>query len=453
MNLLRRLPILMILLAAACTLGSETPTPSSPALSSETASPTDTPSPTRTFTPSPTLSPIVPIPTIETVTPPVVQYCPDQPEIPLTELGLNPEMYLVVAQNDDIPGDPSENGIFYLTGSDPTLKPIPNTASEGVWNTSLFMVNPRGNWIKYYRWQEGDEHKTIRISTLDGTQQFDIADITFGHSTQWISDEEIVVIGLVNEEDYAFGLFEYWEDLIPLAVIDITTGVIEPLPPLPDNTIFAVFSQLDNNYYAIYYEGYEFDNIQLYDYTNNRSIPIFQWLVDKDWVSYGTTGFRMEDGSLSAFVNRRPYGFDLVVGLDVEGVQQDNRYLEAMTAVVLPGVPNDFRSSSISSLGNSGGNLYVVRDEDMISGKEEKLFYIFDYPNKILRDYCLTFEYGALFKNLSPDGRFLIIVFYSSYGYPPDPKSIILDLDTGYYAMLEDIRVLGLATMPDTSSP
>ena len=172
---------------------------------SATAPPTKIPN-----TSAPTIHPI---PIAETIAPEIVKVCPPEPEVEMNELGVDPKFMLFLTPNEEDPDSPSKV-VFAYSWDDDSLGEygsIPDI--EDYKRYSSIGVTPGGDRLSFVIWKDdlvSQEHWT---TALDGSDRQLIAEINFNERLSWISDDERVLIGLQNKEDYERRRSDWWMKL------------------------------------------------------------------------------------------------------------------------------------------------------------------------------------------------------------------------------------------------
>ncbi len=427
MNLLRRLPILMILLAAACTLGSETPTPSSPALPSETASPTDTPSPTRTFTPvPPTLTPsLTAVPTQNIIHPDVVTLCPDQREVPFEELEIDPNFRMIMALDFD--ADIERVNLGSIRGDDPTMTQIPTLNVDSDQSFEYAGISPNGQWIVYHVWKgeyESPVDSAVWVSSVDGLQQWEVVVFSeenlFQIHPYWQTDEEIFILGgnLRNRRTLSLAL-----GVNPFTLEQRT------FTPVPSDSKYYGTFVVNENTYTLYSSNL---NILLYNQDTNTEQAVFPWLVDVGLggypSAYSNRLINIDETGKIKIVVRKPYGFDITKNLNFDSIGDDLDYEQVMEQVII--LEDEAPRTFIAWQYNDSVGYY--------RRSEPAAFYVYDGERNIIKDYCV--DALGNYESLSPDGRFFAwtTLYDEEYGI----LTYVLDLETGYISKLPGIVVL-----------
>jgi hypothetical protein len=376
---------------------------------------------------------------LEKALPRVLKKCPPQREVPLTELGLEPDSRLLVMSFDEVPGEPMKYGVSMISGDDLNPQLIPNTTSTDGWLYGNFSINPNGQWLLFMRWHEGDQQRHVWVSSLDGKQQWEVVTINDREWIYWVSEIELVVLGIPEERAGSFVTMDEY----PLYSVNPFSGEKRTLLPLPDSAIFNGYFTLGGKPYTLYYEGLQpFEKIILYDYSNDLSTPIAQWLVGKEWINFHNAGVGVNEEGVFDIRVYQPYGFDLAVNLDLENISLPNSYEEVMVAVVLPGV---FLNNVVWRIGKDS---FAIEQTYYENGENPTCFYVLEYNKMNLKDYCLDVEDPSNPVHISLDGRFVSFSLLEGLGSsnPLHAKEVvILDLETGRISRINGFKVLGWA--------
>lgn len=406
-----------------------TPTTISPTASPVTLMP-NTPSPSPVLHKPTETKTVTQIAKTEVSTPEMIKRCPENREVSLLELGINPNFRLVIMPQGQAPGEHPTSGLLTISGIDPSPRAIPNTIPKDSWIYDFFQINPSGQWFTFSKWQEGDKKEHIMISSLDGKRQWDTGLISSTlQSETWWTDHEIIVKEYIPSRSGTH--------YIPISLINPFTVDIKRLPLLPKNAWWWKHFYFNNNHYIVYYEGYggPIKEFTLYSYTDNTSKPIFKWLTGKDWVAYDNYTFYVTDGNFTVEVEQ-PYGLDLAVDLSLDEATQETDYDHIMKAIKFPdllhvGISNEILPGVFELL--SGG---------WVEGTELK-WYIYKYYQSTLIDYCTIT--GPSY--VSPDKRFMAITNLYELG-SLKREIIVLDLETGKFARIPGFSAIGWGVVP-----
>jgi len=148
-----------------------------------------------------------------------------------------------------------------------------------------------------------------------------------------------------------------------------------------------------------------------------------------------------KDGNFTV-VMQKPYGFDLGSNLSLETSAQVKNYGGAMKPIILPnGNPNFEIVWAFRSINAFAFERY---DRDKFE-PQKRSFYIYDYDQKILKDYCLDYGHSLPSNTYaSPDERFLAWSIYElEGGYIKGKEVVVLNLETGEIAQIPKLKLIG----------
>lgn len=367
--------------------------------------------------------------------PNVEKICPPNAEVRINELGLPNNLVLLAVNEDEILGDtnhPLRSNILLFSSEKLTPSQLDKIIS---FNDDLVVdvrVSPSGLWISIIRWRENSQQKTVWISRIDGENQRIVADIDRMQRVFWISDSEILVVGVPDEADYEGGIPE--EDMRPLFSINTFTSETQNLAPLPTGGVYvhSSYHSKDGIPYSIFYKV---DNQKktyfLFDYSKGTSTQIFRW-VDTD----PTTGIGIRSNGLYYAARRIEGGFDFAVDLTKEQITEDMNYNDVMNRFLF----SDDQNLVLSPIFNWTKVEIPILTSASLDDQKPTPFYVFDYETNILRDYCINLGLTSVF--FSPDEQF--VGFTINEGIDsPGYHVLILNLETGFYSLIEDIRAIG----------
>jgi hypothetical protein len=381
-----------------------------------------TPQSSATATPLPTKSPIQPK---------VVKFCPPSQGLSLSDLGLDPNLLIVVQPYDE---QEVESGIFTISGSDSSPKLVPHSIPPKGWTFTWFRTIDGMLFESHRRPDDGSGYE-IWISSLDGEINRKVATIP--------DDESGLIFG---DEVYVYGpgpeFYGDWkDDHVPLRRIHIDTGEIEEFPQLPEGAIFDGIFDVEGELHAMYYKGLaQFEEISLFSYKDEVSIPIYSWLLSKDYVNFHTANLSFGD-KFSGIISR-DYGFDIGPPLSLNELQQDFDYSQIMQAVIMPDDPT-YEFDTWFVMGWLGGNQVLIdhTDKDLMSS-----IYILDFDRNILFDLCMTLPMDYWW-DISPEGKYLSVTTLA-HNVPEEPwysaeETMIINLENGLQVSLGRIHVVG----------
>jgi hypothetical protein len=371
------------------------------------------------------------------ITPPIILVCPENREVPLGELGLPTDLTLLLIPPDARRSGPITSGIMAISNSNPIPSLIQSTIPREGWENHSYLVSPSGHWIRYYSSQADGPGSEIWIGSVGGEQAWVISE-NANNWTIWVTDQEIVFTGMPDSSIDDYSSYA----ALPLFSINPFTMEIRELQQLPQGTNFLTYFTDNDVPYAIYYESLTSENLFIYNYNDNTSWSIFQWLVGEAdrhnssirW-SYTTEG----EVEFHVVVHRQ-YGLDMAVGLSLDEIHEQVEYDDVMSRIMFPdNYPDTF------TVGWNGETPIIIvrgyRYDPEIYGEQ----YVFDYEEMILWDYCIE-EESWMMMDVSPDGNFIAYTFYNldQNGHAADAREVvILNLESGYITRIPDFQAIG----------
>lgn len=371
--------------------------------------------------------------------PNVEKICPSNSEVRINELGLPDDLVLLATGKDEILGDtnhPLRSTILLFSSETLTPKRIDNIVSFDDDLVVDVRLSPSGQWLSIIRWHENSQQKTIWISRIDGENQRMIAEIDRMQRVFWISDSEVLVVGVPNEADYEGGIPE--EDMRPLFSINVLTLETRNLAPLPTGGIY-VYNSYHSKGGVSYSIFYKVDNQKktyfLYDYDKGTSTQIFRW-VEAD----PTVGVGIRSNGLYYIARRVEGGFDFALDLTKVQIMEYMNYNDVMSRFLFGGDQNLI----ISPMFNWTKSEIPILTSAPLDDQKPTPFYLFNYEANILKDYCINLGLNSAF--FSPDEQFAVFTIYEGI----DTLSyhvLILNLKTGYYSLIKDIKAIGFGIL------
>jgi hypothetical protein len=447
--------VVFLYLLAGCV---NTPASSSPQPALTTtpslASPAATSSPIRliptataTVVATNTLPPLTLTATSNLITPgantlEIVKVCPDQPEVPLAELGLADKV-LVVELYDQMLGQPlspSETGAVIVPLDNPVPQQVPNTVSKGDWKLVAYGPSSDRTGLNLTYEDPTGQFRQVWYSSWDGQQQ------------RQLDEYELEVL---PESQYRVGLGDGKSLVIesdpeslgehPVSIYDSATEIEREIPPFPENTHIEWWGIIDGVPYMAYFvEEDRINGFALYNLDTFTSIPAFQWLNGKEWVYSGDLSIW---GTRDFFVVEvaQSYGLDLGWGLNLQTIMSADEYNNVMQTFYLPGgdIPGGMVNLQTAYLVSWPG-IMILRPP---ATDVPMPVYFLDLQNMILRDYCHSFEnsgFDLIFTSfeVAPDERFVAFVALKWMAPDAGGNTIdmveIFDLETGRFVRLLD---------------
>ncbi len=464
-------PIVLLCWLTACNIA-PVEEPTQPVIDTPTPTQSTTPvAPTVTLTSTPTMpaftatetATVTLVPptvtataaTLKPITPEVIRICPEKPEVPLEELGLDPNEFLVVELYDEVTGrklSPSETGAFVVTFDNPIPQPVPDTAArDGLHLVRYYPASDRQSIVLVYEDPE-QRHRQVWRSTWDGQRQwkveeYELEPLPANQSRRELGEDKYLIYEW-TPDDPSRGIYSR-----PLSFHDRRTGETWSLPTFPEKTIILKSLIMDGVPYLVYLEEkreslsepatYDFT---LYNLVTLDAMPAFQWLSGKRWAYWLTVHLDyLGDEYFTMFVTRS-YGLDLGIDLDLETVLAPKTYEEVMQAIYLPGGEFSVNLFQGGYLRSRNGMVLIPQPMENIPIS----FYFLGFQDLTLRDYCYTVEdhrstllYTSFRTSVSE--RFVIFTD-TQFGSADNPggqfiKAVeILDLDTGHFASISDAQ-------------
>jgi hypothetical protein len=356
----------------------------------------------------------------------------------LSELGLPTQMNLVVLPLDTAIWGDVNIAYSILSPDSPEPELITEIAPPPGWTNRNYSISPDGKWISFIRWEiDNISNRELLVSSLDGSQQIAVMKLPdiFTHSI-WLSDNKLAIVGIADSsnQDPLPYLF------IPLKVVDPFTLEELSLLPLPDEGIGRdqIFIFVDNqNIYNLYSLGHSpFEKFALYDYTNDTSHAVFQWLTKRDDISLINTRFFHENGVFSAVVIR-PDGLDISFDLNLDAIKLNTEYGNVMEKVVLP---SEVLPTTVYTWISKTNSYLLSNSNKDIDNPEPLQFYSLNYSKMVLNKYCLEIPTNLDGIFSSPDGHFVALSYQSSGSFIGGIT--ILNLDTGYISVVEEFHMI-----------
>lgn len=392
-------------------------------------------------------------PPLGPVEPSVVTLCPEHPEVPFEALALNDGLRLVVRLTSDVEG----SGALLVSPGDSLPHTVPNSDIKRGVPLSGYGPSPSGRWLELdYTDAEGGA-TVVWWSSLDGEDQWEVMSIARGEYYESVSDEEIVVMD-VPAETPLLGEFP-WDEYAPVRSVNPITGETRQLAALPMGAIFEYYFTQGGHSYAVFRtREWPTARYYLFDYSDGTSTAAFPWLIDVEGPLTAIPGGTRSRNGLFTVVVERPYGFDLAFDLGLDDIVRGLRYDQIMTPVHLPGEHSLDIATHVDEASTEGALPVLRFERDGRSGLTE--LYMYDYQDQLLTNYCLggvlnqehTIS-GALLA--SPDGRFLATTLAEiTNGELPtfeDREVLVIDTESGHYARIEGVGIIGWAVAPGGS--
>lgn len=294
--------------------------------------------------------------------------CPDQRQVSIEEVGLDPHLQLLLQSVSDEP----PRTIYRLSNYEIMSIPIPVTLNTNGYNlTTFFPWNDNKSLILKYVSQDKWQY-SFWFGTQDGQLQSEIASLDLSMSYLFAKDY-FVVLGDPPDDLR----LDNWE-FVPFYTVNITTGEKEELPHFATDISWSYFFIKEGSRSYLGYQGSFYKpqphSYYLYNYTTGDAYPIFQWLDEiEDWYHLIPSIYYRQDSGFMSYVGRS-YGFDISKELDLVEMQRTAPYHEMMRAIVMPG--EDSRDiDTVVYLGLDNNPIPVVRAH-FDSDDPEKILYV-----------------------------------------------------------------------------
>jgi hypothetical protein len=358
--------------------------------------------------------------TVTIVNPPIEKRCPDQPDVPLSDLGLNESTRLIVT-----PDMPYENINSWVL-VDATLKTrhIFADISNKAFN---YWISPNKQWIALRLRDDVTYKYSFWITSIDGQQRNRlIREVKPTTLFQWTDNQTLMA-------------FDYDTSAPTLRLHPFTTPTTEELKPVLLDLEFLAYDFNPDATKLIYLKPYE----------RPRRWVYYDYLTGESQTAFPDMDVRQIEGSYNVFVNWRSENFSLAVMLQ-------NRLELALN------VPADTLSKQefpeyqiIFSEGNwwnfiewwSMGNRYIAFDRDislMHDGPYRS--YILDTDRWVLYDYCID----ARGMRFSADERFFATTEYEGESLK---GTTIVDISSGKRALLKGVNLVDWAEVTGDNTP
>lgn len=422
----------VFLICVGCT-ASKTPHDYSPEATASIL-PTQVLASTPMITISKTPSPIASLESQQKViSPKLINICPENRGVSVEKIELPKGLHLLLLPNTveaypQVPGKP-------LSISSESL--IPTTIlDEDLYDYS---VSPDYHWIYFSRQNDDKGYPVLWISSLDGKKQWSVIELGgkgYAGYASWVSEKEIFLIGSPNANDIS--ALNPW-DYMPFMSVDPFTLEKETLTYLERDQQEDLFYYgtigLDNNSLGMYGRFNRVDFI--YDYKHDKTIPVFSWLdvvepIDMQLIK----PIWVYNKNLFAITIARPDGIDIAFNLNIRSAGENKRYDDVMNRIILP---EQFLPASVLGI-IPGKNVIALQRFDYFSSSQGKnWFYVLDYNNQIIYDYCFDLQHSVKRVKFSPNGKFAAISLENSTASMAQDQHyvVILNLEKGTIAYLK----------------
>ena len=400
------------------------------------------------------------------------EYCPENREVGLSNLGLDPSLAMIV---DYYPSTfnyydkaISQNGLHLLHSSNAEMTSIHETIPPEGWNYVYRGISASKKWLLVERSGDSGNSVSVWVTPLDSQDGHEVLEARFiGDSnffeldlmptngrritigplsrswgTRWVGNR-IELEGKYVDSTAMDPQFPYFYiDPFTFDNTEIETDKLFDGVSFPYGEIY-----INGREYVIYYGNLDGDFQQkefiLQNIDDYSQVEVFKWLRGENWIEMNLLNGRLRVWtSNTEKVNLavvQDYGFDLGTNIEVSELTNEAKYKNVMTPIFISPnngyLPDGYMSFlSVATSASDNGQLfsiYSVNDQDNIL--------IFDSNKMVLRDYCLSaFRIYPLQINFSPDNKF---VAWNSFNENKNEVVLyIMNLDTGFVSHVENVR-------------
>jgi hypothetical protein len=368
--------------------------------------------------------------------PSIISRCIDQNEIPWENMINSVDSSMFVLSNSlYLSNSPSAPLIISPGHSLPKKMNIPE-------EKSYFKLSPDQKWFSYLKYIDNNQVEVWIVST-DGTHNNKIISTSKNNRVEWLSTDEIILIGSPDAEK--FDELEPYQ-IMPFLMVNPFTGTQKSIPyiatdELPDR-YFDKAIEIDGKLYTLFYDwkttGVEY---YLYDYANEVSIPIFQWLKDIDPGKLTNNNFPViwyyGDNQFAVVIDQNG-GFDLALGLDLKQAEEKLSYNQIMSRVIVP----EFVKSLLLLGINPTNNMLIFQNFDLSGQTSINNLISFDLAKKEIIKYCPTKPGSYGYVHFPSSDRFIAVDLGSTGVNGEFDYVTVLDLETGQIAYLPNYVLL-----------
>ncbi len=353
---------------------------------------------------------------------------------------------------------------FYdLVGSNPDgqLLLIERVATSGaekrVEYSDLLIRSSNGEeeWTLARVAYEGDFYNGQLTITSDASPQpLTISGVKFGPSASWLSNSQVAIYSQPTEAPSASPFY-------PVAALDVFTREAVPFFNTHDLSQAIRSEHYVGTYDAnrerldVFIDWLEPGEPATYAFTfvarpSSRDGILFPWVNEADWMDSDLMArlrsrVWQDSGDLFNLAVTQTFGIDLSLNLTLDEATSQGQYGQRMLSIAVP--PGSGYPSPSSIIGVPNIRITWVSRDGQLLGIERQLddgirSFLLDTDTFRIREYCgnLPSVYAPL---ESPEGRFLLWNVESSTSPDSVISAVILDLDTGRFAILESARALG----------
>lgn len=334
------------------------------------------------------------------ISPQLINICPESQLVSFEEIGLPNNLRLLLLPNtvDSYPQAPSKP----LSVS--SENPSPTTIIDD--ELYDYAVSPDYKWIYFNRPSIDENYPVLWISSLDGSEQWPVIDLggnDYAGYASWVSDQEIFIIGSPHENEIS--VLDPWE-YMPFMAVNPFTLEKRILTYLARNQEDGVFYygafNLDKRLLGMYGRLNRVDFI--YDYGEDKTLPVFSWLetVDPFDMQFIKPIWVYDEGKFAITIVR-PYGIDLAFNLDLQSASESKQYSDVMERIIFP---EHLLPASVLGIVPDNNLIGLQKYDFFNSSQGENWFYVLDYNNQIIYDYCFNLQNLVKLVKFSPDGKF-----------------------------------------------
>jgi len=400
-----------------------------------------TPNPTSTFgvsekpssTPFTTILTQTPLSTADSgsnqnvISPQIKNICPEKKIVPIDELGLSGDHRLLLLSStvESYPRQPSK------PMSISSESPIPTEIFDD--ELYEYSISPNHNWIYFNRPSAEGNYMVLWVSSLDGKTQWPVMALDgngYAGYASWISEEEILIVGSPNKSEISsINPWEY-SPFISVNPFTLEQRQLAYLARNPDDGLYYYDAvDLRGQPWGMYGKLNSVDFI--YDYVSDESFSVFSWLdnvnpFDMQFVK----PIWVYDESKFAVTVAHPDGIDLALNLDIQQIKENKQYDDVMERFIFPKL---FLPASVLGIVPIKQWIALQRFDFFNSSEGENWFYILDYENQVIYDYCLDLQNSAKRIKISPDGKFVAFSMenFASNLEQDQHYVIVLNLENG----------------------
>jgi len=331
----------------------------------------------------------------------VANICPKQRVVSFEKLELPKGLRLLLL--------PSTVESSHQLPGKPLIISSESSVPEAIFEDELYdyAVSPDHKWIYFDRPSPDGKYPVLWISSLDGHKQWPVIQLGgdgFTGYASWVSEQAIFIIGSPKKNEIS--ALDPWE-YMPFMSINPFTLEQHRLTYLARDQKEGLFyygsATVDRRPFGMYGRLNRVDF--LYDFENDQTLPVFSWLeeVDPFDMQFVPPIWAYDDGKFAVTV-ARPNGIDLAFDLNIQSAQDKRRYEDVMKRITFP---ERLLPTTVLGIIPSTNFIALQRFDFSDFSKGKKWFYILDYNNQTVYDYCLDLQDSVKRVKFSPDGKFV----------------------------------------------